>query len=422
MRTKPSTKRSHELHCSTSLRQVLHHLQTRRAALHLPRLRSGWHLDIEYDYDRILADGFSAQSLAQSKHRSIWRYLPLLPLPQTLTPPQLSVGMTPVYAFPELAKKWGIGNLFVKDDGRQPTASFKDRASSVAVLAAKSEGFAEIACASTGNAASSLAGWSAHVGLKAFIFVPATAPEAKVIQLRIFKATVLLVEDSYDKTWELCQEATGVFGWYNRNAGVNPVMVEGKKTCGLEIAEQLKDNVPDWVSVSVGDGCTIAGIWKGLWEMKRLGVISKVPRLLATQAEGANPVDKAIRAGWENIIPQGADTIADSISVGHPRNGIKALKAIRESHGVTISISDREILASMAELAAATGIFGEPAGIAGIAGIKRAREAGYIRPEETVLHVVTGNGLKDIQSATKAAEVPGHRVKTMSDVRAVVNP
>jgi threonine synthase len=378
-------------------------------------------LDIEYDYERILADGFSAQSLAASKHNSIWRYLPLLPLPNDLVPPPMAVGMTPVYAFPELAKKWGIQNLFVKDDGRQPTASFKDRASSVAVLAAKADGFTEIACASTGNAASSLAGWSAHVGLKAFIFVPATAPEAKVVQLRIFRATVLLVETSYDKTWELCQEATGVFGWYNRNAGVNPVMVEGKKTCGLEIAEQMRGNVPDWVSVSVGDGCTIAGIWKGLWEMKRLGVIDRVPRLLATQAEGANPVDKAIRAGQANITPQGADTIADSISVGHPRNGIKALKAIRESNGVTISVSDQDILNAMAELASATGVFGEPAGIAGIAGIQKARAAGLVKENETVLHVVTGNGLKDIQSATKAAQVPGHRVKTMDDVRKVVS-
>lgn len=377
-------------------------------------------LDIEYDYERILRRGFSAQSLAASPHRSIWRYLPLLPLPDDIELPPLSVGMTPVYAFPVLAKRWGVGKVFIKDDGRQPTASFKDRASSVAVLAAKSQGFHEIACASTGNAASSLAGWSAHVGLKAYIFVPATAPEAKVVQLRIFRANVLLVEASYDRTWELCQEAATLFGWYNRNAGVNPVMVEGKKTCGLEIAEQMKDEMPDWVSVSVGDGCTIAGIWKGLWEMKRLGIISKVPRLLATQAEGANPVDKAIRAGADVVTPQGADTIADSISVGHPRNGIKALRAIRESHGVTISVSDREILAGMAELAATTGVFGEPAGVAGIAGIKRAREAGIIRPEESVLHVVTGNGLKDIQSATKAAEVEGYRVRTLDDVRRVL--
>src|SRR5688572_980736 len=143
-------------------------------------------LDIEYDYERILAQGFSSQSLANSKHNSIWRYLPLLPLPSDLVPPPMAVGMTPIYEFSSLAKKWGIKNLYIKDDGRQPTASFKDRASSVAVLAAKADGFTEIACASTGNAASSLAGWSAHVGLKAFIFVPSTAPEAKVVQLRIF--------------------------------------------------------------------------------------------------------------------------------------------------------------------------------------------------------------------------------------------
>lgn len=385
-----------------------------------PRCGLGGVLDIEYDYEHIRERGFGPEKLKNSPHRSLWRYLDLLPLPDDVALPSLEVGFTPIYPAPRLAERLGVSRLLIKDDTRQPTASFKDRASSVAVLKARSLGVSEIACASTGNAASSLAGWSAHLGLKAYIFVPASAPEAKVVQLRIFQSKVLLVEGSYDEAWDLCQTAAGVFGWYNRNAAVNPAMVEGKKTCGLEIAEQLGEKIPDWVSVSVGDGCTIAGIWKGLCEMKRFGFIPRLPRLLATQAKGANPIERAFLAGKEDIEPQPAQTLADSISVGHPRNSRKALKALRESAGKVVSVSDEEILGAIHELASTTGVFGEPAGVAGIAGIRRAREEGIIKEGESVLHVVTGNGLKDIQSAVRAANVPVHRVKGLSDVEAVV--
>src|SRR6185295_9962883 len=200
--------------------------------------------------------------------------------------------------------------LFVKDEGRNPTASFKDRASAVGVARAAARRARIVACASTGNAASSLAGAAAGLGLRAVIFVPEFAPEPKVAQLLVFGARVIRVKGSYDETWELCQRACTRHGWYNRNAAVNPSLVEGKKTCGLEIAEQMGGAVPDWVVVSVGDGCTIAGVWKGLREMHALGFVPRLPRMLGVQAEGAQPLVQAFDER-RDLVPAIPHTIAD---------------------------------------------------------------------------------------------------------------
>jgi threonine synthase len=247
---------------------------------------------------------------------------------------------------------------------------------------------------------------AANLGLKAHIFVPATAPEAKVAQLLIFGADVMLVDGSYDQAYWLCMDAAREFGWFNRNCAVNPYLVEGKKTCGLEIGEQLAQDIPDWVAVSVGDGCTIAGIWKGLKEMHRFGVLPRLPRLLGVQAGGANPISRAFEAGSEQVEYQQAVTLADSIAVGEPRNAVKALRAVRESGGAMVDVGDDEILAAMRLLAGRAGVFGEPAGIAALAGIKAAVERGIIGSEERVLHVVTGNGLKDARAAFQAVAPP----------------
>ena len=189
----------------------------------------------------------------------------------------------------------------MKDDGRNPTGSFKDRASAVGVTRARWLGRREVTCSSTGNAASSLAGFAAEAGMKAYIFVPASAPEAKVAQLLVYGAKVLLVEGTYEDAFHTCQESVEEFGWYNRNCAINPYLVEGKKTCGLEIAEQMRGRMPDVVTVALGDGCTTAGIWKGLTEMKRHGVIDRLPRILAVQAEGAAPLAKTFERGGEKI-------------------------------------------------------------------------------------------------------------------------
>jgi threonine synthase len=358
-------------------------------------------LDVQYDYDAIAAGGFGPARLAADPDRTHWRYLDLLPVSGAHLPP-VPVGWTPVFELPEMAEHLGVAGFWVKDDGRNPTGSLKDRASSVAAVKARELGFETVCCASTGNAASSMAGFATQLGLGAFIFVPEFAPEAKVAQLLIFGATVFVVKGSYLDAFELCSEAAQAFGWYNRSAAINPNAIEGKKTAGMEIAEQLAGNLPDWVSASVGDGCTIAGIWKGLKEMRRFGVIDRLPRLLGTQAKGAAPLVHAWRSGEEQWAPVQAETLADSISVGQPRNGLKALRAVRESEGVLVDVSDEEILSAERELAS-HGVFGEPAGVAAVAGVQSARWSGIIGPEERVLHVVTGSGLKDVKGAIAAA-------------------
>ncbi|MEO8056176.1 MAG: threonine synthase [Acidobacteriota bacterium] len=362
-------------------------------------------LDVEYDAG-LVGKTFSRRSLEADRDLSLWRYRALLPLPDDAVLPRLHVGFTPVVEAPALAKELGLGAFFVKDDGRNPTASFKDRASSVGVTRARWLGRSEITCSSTGNAASSLAGFAAEAGMKAFIFVPATAPEAKVAQLLVYGAKVFLVEGPYEDAFRTCQAAVDAFGWYNRNCAINPYLVEGKKTCGLEIGEQMRERMPDVVTVALGDGCTTAAIWKGLVEMKTHGIVDRLPRILAVQAEGAAPLARTFARGDERIEPIDASTLADSINVGAPRNGIKALRAVRASGGAIVTASDEAILSWIPRLARATGVFAEPTGVAALAGLEAALEKGLVRRGERVLHVATGNGLKDTRGAMRSVGPP----------------
>ncbi len=376
-------------------------------------------LDVEYDYDAVARE-LDAASLREAREPSIWRYAPLLPLPRGARRPRLRVGWTPIYEAPRLAQELGVARLWVKDDGLSPTGSAKDRASAIGTARAVALGRTDIACASTGNAASSLAGLSADLGLAARIFVPATAPEAKVAQLLIYGARVLLVQAPYSRVWELCQQAVERFGWYNRNCAVNPYLVEGKKTGGLEIGEQLAATPPDVVVVSVGDGCTIAGIGKGLGEMHRLGVLPRLPRLIGVQAEGAAPIARAFAAGEERLVPVEAQTIADSISVGTPRNWRKALRAVRHSGGAYVTVSDAEILAMIPRLARGAGVFAEPTAVAALAGAGVARRKGLIAASESVVIMSTGNGLKDVRGAMKAVTLPAPVPPTLEAVQAAL--
>jgi threonine synthase len=358
---------------------------------------------VQYDDDAV-ASSLNAAVLAK-RPLDHWRYRELLPVIPDAAVPPLQIGWTPVYEVPRLAAALGIANLFLKDDGRNPTASFKDRASSIGVMKAQEFGFSTIACASTGNAASSLAGCSAAVGLQSVIFVPQRAPEPKVTQLLIFGATVVRVQGTYEQAFELCREACRTYGWYDRNSGTNPFLVEGKKTAGLEIAEQFGADVPDWVAVSVGDGCTIGGIGKGLQEMRRLGFLPRTPRLLGVQAEGARPIVDAFLNGHD-LRPVRVETLADSIAVGTPRNWRRAVQHVRGSGGTMIAVPDADILDAMRLTAQLGGIFAEPAAAAAVAGLKRAVGAGIVKRGESALAVITGNGLKDVHSARQAAGHP----------------
>ncbi len=361
-------------------------------------------LDIQYDYTALRRD-FSREKLARDPDRSMWRYRPLLPIHEDSPPPPLRVGWSPLYRADRLGAELGLRTLYIKDDGQNPTASLKDRASALAVVKAKEAGADTIACSSTGNAASSLAGNAAAAGLRTYIFVPSRAPKGKVAQLRIFGSTVISVDGSYEDTFELSKAAIDRWGWYNRNAAINPYLSEGKKTVTLEIMEQLGWQAPDYVALSVGDGCTIAGAWKGLTDLYQAGFIDRLPKLIAVQAEGCCPLNRAIQTGqpWQ---PMEENTLADSIAVGVPRNPDKALGAIRASHGVAVNVSDEEILAAMRLLGRTQGVFGEPAGVTGTAGVKKALELGLISPDSTVVSIVTGNGLKDVQNGIRAAGEP----------------
>lgn len=364
----------------------------------------GGMLDIQYDYEYIRSV-VSRSTLADCKDFSMWRYRPFLPMEPDSAPTPLRVGWSPLYKADYLAKILGIEALYLKDDGQNPTASLKDRASALAVVKAREAGAGVIACSSTGNAASSLAGNAAAAGLETYIFVPARAPKGKVAQLMIFGAHVISVDGTYEDTFELSKAAIEQYGWYNRNAAINPYLLEGKKTVSLEIMEQLGWQVPDYVALSVGDGCTIAGAWKGFKDLYAAGFIDRLPRLISVQAEGCCPLNRAIAENkpWE---PMEENTLADSIAVGVPRNADKALCAIRESNGVVVNVSDDEILDAMRLLGRTQGVFGEPAGVTGTAGVKKALELGRIDSDATVVSVVTGNGLKDVANGIRAAGEP----------------
>ncbi len=379
-------------------------------------------LDVRYDYSEV-AQAITFEVLA-SRPADHWRYRELIPVRHDADLPPVHVGWTPVHEAPRLAASVGVSRLFLKDDGRNPTASFKDRASAVGALKAKEFGYFTIACASTGNAASSLAGLAAAVGLRAVIFVPERAPEAKIAQLLMFGATVFRVRGTYEQAFDLCRAACARFRWYNRSSGTNPYLVEGKKTAGLEIAEQfatcrwLAGSLPDWVVVPVGDGCTIGGIGKGLHEMKRLGLVTAMPRLLGVQAEGASPIVGAFNARTD-VTPSGSNTLADSIAVGTPRNWRRALAWVRASRGAMVTVPDDEILSAMRDTARLGGVFGEPAAAAGIAGLRRAVGSGIVPAGASVVTVITGNGLKDVRSALAAAGQPYDIHPDLDEVEAI---
>jgi len=356
-------------------------------------------LKVHYSYERI-SQHISRATLAEDHDLTFWRYRALLPISYGHGDrPALSIGGTPLYTVNRLRTYLGLRDLWLKDDSRNPSASLKDRASIIAVMRAEGK---TVACASTGNAASSLAVQAAAVGLPCYIFVPHNAPRAKIVQLLMCGAIVFAVKGSYDDAFDLCIEACNTFGWYNRNTGYNPYLVEGKKTVGLEIAEQLDWQIPDSVLVPTGDGCIISGVYRGFEDLYRLGMIERIPRMIAVQAEGSPAIVRALE-GDGIVRPFPAQTVADGISVGLPRNGAMAVKVIRESGGFGITISDEEILAAEKELARLTGVFAEPSGAASYAGLLRLLSEGRIERDERVVLLVTGSGLKSIDAVVGTA-------------------
>ena len=376
--------------------------------------KCGANMQITYDYEalRNLPDGPFDKSASGPA-----RYLNVLPLDSAEFLPTLRVGQTPLYDMPRMAARAGVAKLYIKDDGLNPSGSFKDRASAVAVAVAAEKKVKMTAGASTGNAGSSMACMSANTGQSCVIFVPAGAPEAKITQLLIFGAHVVAVEGSYDDAFDLCMKFCEKHGWFNRNTGFNPYTREGKKVCSFEMWEQLDGKFTDWLAVPTGDGNIISGIWKGLCDLQRLGLIERPPRLLCSQSEQSNAITQTVRklngtapTSWTEveITPISASTLADSISVDIPRDGLTAVRGVIESGGTAVEVPDADILAAIKELASSCGVFAEPAAATTWAAVRKAVREEIIKPDETVLCLLTGNGLKDVASARKAAGAPIH--------------
>jgi len=370
--------------------------------------QDGGNLNVLLDYETIRKK-YSAEDFTSRADPSLWRYLPLLPVadPGGEGTPLRAAGWTPLYSPARLAQESGLKKLWIKDEGRNPTASFKDRASAVVVARARQIQAQVVVTASTGNAGAALAGMAAAIGQKAIIFAPRTAPPAKVAQLLIYGAQVILVDGNYDSAFDLTIEASKEFGWYCRNTGYNPFTAEGKKTAAFEIWETVllkmrSDERPLTVFVSVGDGNIISGIHKGFKDLYALGWLEQMPRLYGVQSEASAAIANAYRAKTETITPIAATTIADSISVDLPRDGVRAVRAAAQTDGTYITVPDAEIIKAIADLGK-VGIFAEPAGSAAYAGLIKAVREGLIQPEDPVLVINTGSGLKDIRSAMQAA-------------------
>ena len=382
--------------------------------------KDGGNVDVVLDYEG-LKNKYKPEDILSRNDPSLWRYLPLVPVsqPEGDATPLHAVGGTPVFNLSVLAQRLGLQNLWLKDESRNPTASFKDRASAIVVARAQEIEADVVVTASTGNAGAALAGMAAAVGQKAVIFAPKSAPEAKVAQLLIFGAKVILVDGTYDQAFDLTIQCAEEFGWYCRNTGYNPFTAEGKKTSAFEIWEWWQDAHKKWhdefgedldhppltVFVPVGDGNIISGIHKGFKDLYQLGWLARIPRLIGVQAEGSAAISNAFHGNTETITAVSARTFADSISVDFPRDGVRAIRAAKETGGTYVNVSDDEILRAIAELGK-MGIFAEPAGAAAYAGLVGAAAAGVVGSADPVLVLNTGSGLKDVRTAMRAVQPP----------------
>lgn len=378
--------------------------------------RDGGNLDVVLDH-QTLSRKYQPEDILFRKENSLWKYLPLLPVsdPHGEDTPLRCAGWTPVYKIDRLAEKLGLQYVWLKDESRNPTASFKDRASALVVARSREVGAEVVITASTGNAGAALAGMAAAVGQKAVILAPRTAPPAKVAQLLVYGAKVILVDGNYDEAFDLALKAADEFGWYCRNTGYNPFTAEGKKTAAFEIWEWWLEEHREWhtedgprnkhaaltIFVSVGDGNIISGLHKGFKDLYALGWIQRMPRIFGVQAEGSAAIANAFLAGTEKIIPVSANTIADSISVDLPRDGVRAVRAVKETGGSYILVTDADILNAIAALGP-LGIFAEPAGATAYAGLVKAAAGGLVEADDPIVVINTGSGLKDVRAAMQA--------------------
>lgn len=361
-------------------------------ALHVCELCFG-PLEVMYDYSR-LSQVVTRKSI-EAGPKSIWRYRPFLPVTSD-TPIDVGTGMTPLLKANRLARRLGIKNLYIKNDAvNMPTLSFKDRVVSVALTRAQELGFTTVSCASTGNLANSTAAIAAHAGLDCCVFIPADLEAGKVLGTLIYSPTVMAVQGNYDQVNRLCSEVANTHGWGFVNINLRPYYSEGSKTLGFEVAEQLGWQLPDHIVAPLASGSLFGKIYKGFNEFVKVGLVEeKAVRFSGAQAEGCSPIAQAFKEGRDFVTPVKPNTIAKSIAIGNPADGVYALDIARKTNGNIEAVNDTEIVEGIKLLAETEGIFTETAGGTTIAVLKKLVEAGKIDPDETTVAYITGNGLK----------------------------
>ncbi|MBF2049476.1 MAG: threonine synthase [Leptolyngbya sp. IPPAS B-1204] len=361
-------------------------------AIHVCELCFG-PLEVVYDYDA-LRRTVTRESI-QSGPNSIWRYRPFLPV-ATDTPIDVGTGMTPLLQANRLARRLGLKRLYIKNDAvNMPTLSFKDRVVSVALTRARELGFSTVSCASTGNLANSTAAIASHAGLDCCVFIPSDLEAGKVLGTLIYGPTVMAVQGNYDQVNRLCSEVANTHGWGFVNINLRPYYSEGSKTLGYEVAEQLGWELPDHVVAPLASGSLFTKIYKGFQEFIKVGLVEdKAVRFSGAQAEGCSPIAQAFREGRDFIAPVKPNTIAKSIAIGNPADGVYAVDIARKTNGNIESVTDQEIVEGIKLLAETEGIFTETAGGTTIAVLKKLVEAGKINTDETTVVYITGNGLK----------------------------
>ncbi|HEX3454448.1 MAG TPA: threonine synthase [Gaiellaceae bacterium] len=359
-------------------------------------------LEVAYDYDAIRAS-ISKESIAAGP-LSMWRYADLLPADRNPAV-DLGAGFTPLVRADRLASELGLGELWIKNDTVNPTNSFKDRVTSVALAKALEFGFKVAACASTGNLANAVAAHAAHAGLQSFVFIPADLEQGKIVTTAVYGGNVVAIDGNYDAVNRLCAELAGTYPWAFVNVNIRTFYAEGSRTLAFETAEQLGWQAPDHVVVPIASGSLLTKIRKGFDELFKVGLLDHEPkiRVSGAQAEGCSPVARAWIDGSDTIKPVKPDTIAKSLSIGNPADGYFALDAVRETGGALTAVTDEEIADAMLLLARTEGIFAETAGGVTIATLKRLAADGTIRADERVVAYVTGHGLKTLDAVVDRA-------------------
>ena len=364
-------------------------------------------LEVFYDYDAIRAI-FTREKIAQGPP-SMWRYSALLPLPEKYEP-SVAAGFTPLLKAPRLARQWGAKNIYLKNDAVcLPTLSFKDRVVAVALAQARNFGFDTVACSSTGNLANSVAAQAARNGFHSWIFIPADLEPAKIIGTQVYGAKLVRIAGSYDQVNRLCSQIADEHRWGFVNVNLRPYYAEGSKTVGFEIAEQLGWRLPDNIVVPMAGGSLITKIKKAFNELIELGLVEpKQVKIFGAQATGCSPISTAVKAGAADIEPQKPSTIARSLAIGNPADGHYAIKAITQSGGWSEDVTDPEVVECIQLLAESEGVFTETAGGVTVGCARKLYRQGRIKPEETTVLCITGNGLKttDVLVGEYESEVP----------------